>query len=149
MDPRRRRWRGGTYYRPRFGNNRGGGRFARGGGYRDFRQNRWGRGFGWGGGPRNNRFRSRDRFDSRRSRSVSRGSRDSRSPDNRRSDRKSPPPPPEININHSNGDNENFMKKQLAGDPSIEEIEQILDKAKKDNKEEMLERNKDLAKRSN
>lgn len=40
------------------------------------------------------------------------------------------------------------MKKQLAGDPSIEEIDQILEKAKKDNKEEMLERNRDVAKRS-
>lgn len=40
------------------------------------------------------------------------------------------------------------MKKQLAGDPSLEEIERILEKAKRDNKEDMLERNKDLTKKA-
>jgi len=40
------------------------------------------------------------------------------------------------------------VKKQLEGDPSVEEIQSILDKAKKNNKEEMLERNKDLAKKA-
>lgn len=149
LDPReRRRWQGGTYYRPRFNNNRG--RFQRGG-YRDFRnrgRDRYNRGFGWAG-PRN-RYRSRDRFN-RRSRS---GSRRSYSPDRKhspteeqrkRNDRKSPPPlPPTVD----NGDNVRPMKKQVEGDPSVEEIQSILDKAKRDNKEEMLERNKDLAKKA-
>lgn len=137
------------YFHPRFANNNRGGRFVRGGFRNDFRNRGRSRGFGWTG-PRNNRFRSRDRFD-RRSRSGSRRSysperrRDSSEDDrnSKRSERKTPPPPPMPN----NGDNNKSMKKQFSGEASVDEIERILDKAKKDNKEEMIERNKDLTKR--
>lgn len=47
----------------------------------------------------------------------------------------------------NNGDNNKSMKKQFSSEASVDEIERILDKAKKDNKEEMIERNKDLTKR--
>lgn len=126
----RRRWGGGgSYYRPRFNNNRG--RFNRGG-YRDFRgRDRWGnRGNRWGGGGAGGggrfRFRRNDSPDRRfrRSRSRSFDSPDrKRSPVNDRerssskqgSKRRSPQPP-------SPPKGDAFAKTNATGNTQMEKI---------------------------
>ncbi|XP_037034015.1 tetratricopeptide repeat protein 14 homolog isoform X1 [Bradysia coprophila] len=162
----------GTYYKPRFGfgSSRSRGR----GGYRDFRDyrdrdyrgrgrdRRWlGNGGGGGGGSSRGRFRDRSR-ERRRSRSRSYDSVDrKRSPNDRnrspndneksRSDRKNSP-------SASGNAQENWDKGAEANAPqdargtgkdeSLEEIEKIIEKGRKEKKEDMIERNKDLVKKT-
>lgn len=137
----RRRWRGSNY-RPR-GNNYRMGQFNRSNNFRDFKNNRgrdrWNRGNGWvnrGGRYRNFRDDSRERRFDRRSGSYS--------PDRRRStDRRSPPPLP-TKAQPPSPPKENPFS--APAEQSVEEIERMLDKAKKEKQEEMLERNRDLVK---
>lgn len=149
----RRRWRG-SYYRPRFNNNRGGGRF-RNRDYRDFRNNRgrdrWNRGGAGSGGNWNNRggnrYRGfRDGSHSKYSRSRSRSPFDEherrRSSDNESGERNnrrrlSPTSPNAERPSHD------------KPEQSVEEIERMIEKAKKESKDEMIERNRDLVKTSN
>lgn len=49
-------------------------------------------------------------------------------------------------MSSNNGDGDH-SKKQLSGDPSIKEIEDILTKAKREIKEDMIERNKDMVRK--
>lgn len=156
----RRRWP--TYYRPRFGNNNRSNRFNRGGNYknfRDFRNNRgrdrWNnnrggwvnRGGNGGGGGKFRNFRddSRERRFYRRSRSRNdrSRSRSDRSRSRSGSERNvTPPPLPPSPKNEQPPTN-------VTGEQSVEDIERMLDKAKRENKEEMIERNRDLVKNAN
>lgn len=154
----------GTYYKPRFGFS--GSRSRGRGGYRDFRDyrdrdyrgrgrdRRWLGNGGGGGGSSRGRFRSRER---RRSRSRSYDSVDrKRSPNDRnrspadneksRSDRKNSP---SANV-QENWDKDADGNVPHAGgkDESLEEIEKIIEKGKKEKKEDMIERNKDLVKKT-
>lgn len=143
----RRRWRGSNY-RPR-GNNYRVGQFNRSNNFRDFKnrgRDRWNRGGnGWGnrgGGGRYRNFRddSRERRFDRRSASYS--------PERRRSndrdrDRRSPPPLP-ANAHPPSPPKENPFSG--PAEQSVEEIERMLEKAKKEKQEEMIERNRDLVK---
>lgn len=161
----------GTYYKPRFGNSRGGrggvGINNRGGGFRDnwnFRpargQDRY-RG-GWGG----KRVATGSKFRSRRSRSDSLdwkrnshddlrdGERDDRRDGGERIDRrderedrsqKKEAKPTTV----TEGSTATAAKDKSTGggDASLEEIEKLIDKVKKEKKDDMIERNKDLLKK--
>lgn len=126
----RRRWR--SNFRPRNHNYRVG-QFNRSNNFRDFKyrgRDRWNnRGNGWGN--RNRNFRDNNRY--RRSASYSNESDNGR----RSHDRRSPPPPSPPKGNPFSGP---------GGEQSVEEIERMLDKAKKEKQETMLERNRDLVK---
>lgn len=144
--------RGRDRYRGGWGNNRGGG--GNGSRYRNYRDD------------------SRERrFDRRsRSRSFNSGDERKRSPNedrkfsdnepdrnnSKRDARRSPPPPSSGGENWNDLDEAanniakpiNAVPNVASNDASLEEIEKIIDKAKKENKEDMIERNKDLVKKT-
>lgn len=155
----------GTYYKPRFGNSRGGrgggiGMNNRGiGGFRDTRNFRPARGQDrYRGSWFSKRIATGSKFRSRRSRSDSldwkRNSYDDLREGGERDDRRERSERREERDDRSQkreakgeGSTAGGSKDKAGGDASLEEIEKIIDKAKKEKKDDMIERNKDLVKK--
>lgn len=158
----------GTYYKPRFGNSRGGrggggiGMNNRGiGGFRDTRNFRPARGQDrYRGSWFSKRIATGSKFRSRRSRSDSLdwnrnsydelregGERDDRRGE-RREERDDRSQKKDVKPAGEGGSTAGSSKDKAVGDASLEEIEKIIDKAKKEKKDDMIERNKDLVKKT-
>lgn len=157
--------RGRDRYRGGWGNNRGGGSRYRN--YRDDsrerRFDRRSRSRSFNSGDDRKRSPNDDRKrspidDRKRSPNDDRKFSDNEPERNniKRDARRSPPPPVSANENWDTADQQpqpNISAKignanVGSNDASLEEIEKIIDKAKKENKEDMIERNKDLVKKT-